>query len=108
MVDGDYVYGCHGDLSAYMLKCIDLKTGTIKWEERLDEKEWLMAVDGHLLCWTGSGTLKLVELNPEKRVLKGEMPKLLVPRAWAAPAMADGRLYLRDQKNALCVDLRKQ
>ena len=106
VVDG-HVYGCHGDLSAFMIKCVDLKTGEVKWDEPLEKREWLLAVDGHLLCWSETGILKLLELTPKDYVRKAELPKMLAPKAWAAPAMADGRLYLRDQKNALCLDLRK-
>jgi len=40
-------------------------------------------------------------------VVIAEMPNLLASRSWAAPALADGRLYLRDQRNAICIDLRK-
>ncbi|HYV35787.1 MAG TPA: PQQ-binding-like beta-propeller repeat protein [Gemmataceae bacterium] len=106
IVDG-HAYGCHGDLSAWMLKCVDLKTGQVKWDERLDQRQWLLAVDGHMLCWGEKGSLKLLKMDPKGNVQKGEMPKLLVPKAWAAPVLANGRLYLRDQANALCIDLRK-
>ena len=37
---------------------------------------------------------------------KAELPNLLAYKSWAAPAIADGRLFLRDQKNAMCIDLR--
>jgi hypothetical protein len=93
------------------LKCVDLKTGDVKWEEPLEKREWLVAVDGHLLCWTETGNLKLLEANPAKRVQKAEIPQLLPQgkkaRAWAAPALADGRLFLRDQRFVMCLDLRK-
>jgi outer membrane protein assembly factor BamB len=105
VVDG-YIYGCHGDLSAFMLKCVDLHTGEIKWEERVPNRQWLVAIDGHLLCWSESGSLKLMQMQPRELVVLAELPKLLAPRAWAAPAVADGMLYLRDQRNAMCLDLR--
>jgi hypothetical protein len=47
-------------------------------------------------------------MQPKGYVLKGELPDLLRARAWAAPALADGRLYLRDQREILCLDLRKK
>jgi len=106
VVDGR-VYGCHGDLSAFMLKCVDLHTGQLQWEQRVDNRQWLLAVDGHLLCWSEAGTLKLLQTSPKELVVIAEMPNLLASRSWAAPALADGRLYLRDQRNAICIDLRK-
>jgi outer membrane protein assembly factor BamB len=106
VVDG-HVYGCHGDLSAFALKCLDLKTGEVKWEERMDDRQSLLAIDGYLLCWGERGSLRLLELQPKAFVQKGELRDLLKYKAWAAPALADGRLYLRDQSTALCLDLRK-
>jgi outer membrane protein assembly factor BamB len=105
VVDG-HVYACHGDLSAFMLKCVNLHTGKIDWEERVDKRQWLIAVDGHLLCWSETGNLKLLEAQSKELVVKGEMPNLLTYKSWAAPAVADGRLFLRDQKNAMCIELR--
>jgi outer membrane protein assembly factor BamB len=107
MVMDGYIYGCHGDLGAFALKCLDLKTGKIKWESRIQSRHSLLAVDGHLLCWSETGSLYLVEMQPKEYVLKAELPDLLRPRAWAAPAMADGMLYLRDQHDILCLDLRR-
>jgi outer membrane protein assembly factor BamB len=107
MIVNGYVYGCHGDLSAFMLKCVDLHTGEIKWENRVEKRQWLLAVDGHLLCWSETGSLKLLQTQPQEMLVKAEMPNLLTYKSWAAPALADGRLYLRDQRNAICIDLRK-
>jgi outer membrane protein assembly factor BamB len=107
VVDGR-VYACHGDLSAFALKCVDLKSGEVAWENRVASRQSLLAVDGHLLCWSETGSLTLVEMQPKGYVLKGELPDLLRARAWASPALADGRLYLRDQRDILCLDLRKK
>ncbi|HYV39900.1 MAG TPA: PQQ-binding-like beta-propeller repeat protein [Gemmataceae bacterium] len=106
IVDG-HIYGCHGD-TVNLLKCVELKTGKVMWSERLDESNWLLAIDGHLLCWGESGSLKLVESQATQYVEKAELPDLLGEQCWAAPALADGRLYLRDVEHALCLDLRKQ
>ena len=29
-------------------------------------------------------------------------------RIWAHPALSDGRLYLRDEKHLICLDLRRE
>src|SRR5262249_12309583 len=96
MVVNGHIYGCHGDLGAMLLRCLDLKTGEIAWDERLPGRASLLAVDGHLLCLGERGTLQLLEANPKRYVVKGELPKLMTYKAWAMPALADGRLYLRD------------
>jgi hypothetical protein len=53
------------------------------------------------------GNITLVEAQPRSYVVKGELPKLLAYKAWSVPAFADGKLYLRDERHLLCLDLRK-
>jgi hypothetical protein len=106
VLDG-YAYGHHGDLGAILLKCVDLKTGEVKWEERQPGRSTLIAAEGHLITLGERGGLRLVAATPEGYRLKGELPNVLAPKAWAAPALANGKLYLRDQKDLICLDLRK-
>jgi outer membrane protein assembly factor BamB len=102
------IYGFNGDLSAFMLKCLDLQTGTVLWDQRMDCRQSLLAVPGHLLCWSERGTLSLLEMQSKKYSQLAELPGLLKYKCWAAPALADGRLYLRDESNLLSLDLRKR
>lgn len=107
MVLDGHIYGCSGDLSAFVLRCLDLSTGEIHWEHRLQNRCNLLALDGHLLCASEPGDLLLVEARPRAFNVKGELPQLLASRTWAAPALADGKLYLRDDHHLICLDLRK-
>ena len=53
--------------------------------------------------------MRLIEINPEKYVLKGRIADLLAStKAWAMPALCRRRLYLRDENNLLCVELGKE
>jgi outer membrane protein assembly factor BamB len=106
MISGGKIYGFHGDLSAFMFKCVDLQTGAVLWDERLDCRHFLLAIDGHILSWSERGSLGLVEMQAAKYVQKAVLPDLLRYKCWAAPALADGRLYLRDESQVLCLDLR--
>jgi outer membrane protein assembly factor BamB len=106
VLDG-HIYGCSGDLSAFALRCLDVATGEIKWEHRLSDRCCLLGLAGHLLCVSERGDLLLVEAQPREFTVKGELPALLTYKTWAAPAFADGRLYLRDDTHLLCLDLRK-
>lgn len=105
VLDG-HVYGCSGDLRAFLLRCLDLKTGEVKWEERLPERCSLLAAEGHLLVWGERGGLSLLKATPDAYTPLGELPKLLAYKSWALPALAGGRLYLRDERHVLCLDLR--
>ncbi len=105
MVHDGHLYGTNGTLSGYTLRCMDLKTGKILWADRGTEKSSFVAAQGHLFCLSATGNLRVVECNPQRFVLKGELTGLLGARSWAAPALVNGRLYARDHKNLVCVDL---
>jgi outer membrane protein assembly factor BamB len=105
IIHDGHMYGTNGTLSGYTLRCIELKTGTVKWSERGPEKSSFVSAQGHLFCLSSSGNLRVVEFNPERLVLKGEMLGLLGGNTWAAPALVNRRLYARDDKNLVCVDL---
>jgi outer membrane protein assembly factor BamB len=108
IVHKGHVYGVNGDISAITLRCLDLKTGDVKWSERWPARSTLLGADGHLIILDEKGTLYLVEMDSGRLALKATLPKVLAPKAWAAPALADGRLYLRDQRHVVCLDLRRQ
>jgi outer membrane protein assembly factor BamB len=107
MIKDGYIYGCDGDLGASTLRCLDLKTGELKWTERKLGKCSCITAEGWLFCLSEDGTLRLIEMNPEKYVCKGEMESLLTRKSWAAPALAGKRLYVRDEKNLICLDVGK-
>jgi outer membrane protein assembly factor BamB len=106
IVDG-HIYGCHGDLAAFFLRCLDLQTGKVNWEKRVEGRYSLLALEKHILCWYERGNLSLIEATPAAFRLKAELPELLTYKSWAMPAYTDGKLYLRDQRHLLCLDLWK-
>jgi outer membrane protein assembly factor BamB len=107
VIDG-CLYGCHGDLGAIQMKCVDQRTGEVKWAERQKDGRFaFVAVEGHLICMSERGTLYLVEANKERYEEKGRIEKVLEYKAWAMPALAKKRLYLRDEKHVICLDLNK-
>jgi outer membrane protein assembly factor BamB len=108
VVSGDHVYGFHGDLGGFGLRCLDLNTGDQKWVERYPSRHAFIAAEGHLLAMGERGTLQLIEATPGKAVVKGEVADLLAYKAWAMPALANKRLYLRDEKHVVCLDLTKE
>ena len=108
VVLGDHVYGFHGDLSAFGLRCLDLHTGELKWNERYPGRSAFIAAEGHLIALGERGTLQLLLPTPAQVAVKGELPNLLTYKAWALPALANKRLYLRDEKHVICLDLGKE
>lgn len=107
VVHEGHIYGSHGDIGAVMFKCLDLATGQEKWVDRKIGRCMMLAVEGHLLILSERGSLRSLRMNPEKSETRGLIPDALAGRCWAAPALCEGRLYVRDEQDLVCLDLRK-
>lgn len=105
---GDCLYGT-GSTSLY---CVDFKTGAVKWEDRGIGAGSVVFADGQLYLHGENGGMALVEATPEGYREKGrfsppEQPERKSARAWAYPAIANGRLYVRDLGCLWCYDVRR-
>jgi len=109
-----YLYGCSGRHSKESdLRCVEWKTGKVMW--RRDGLYWcsLLYVDGHFVCLSENGKLRLLRATPEAYTEVAQVdyrqppngPPLLRLSAWAAPILAHGLLYVRDEFNLLCLRL---
>jgi len=103
LVDG-YVYGSN----EHSVTCLELKTGTIKWNESKPRKGSIAYADGRLYYRDEDGPLVLFEANPEKYVETGrfDQPERSGKKAWPHPVIANGKLYIRDQGVLLCYDVK--
>jgi outer membrane protein assembly factor BamB len=90
------------------LRCVDLKTGKELWNKPKVGKyhaALLRTADDKLLMLSDLGHLVLLDPDPKgykelarSKVGKGE-------QIWAHPALSEGRLYLRDEKELICLQL---
>lgn len=108
IIKDGYIYGPHGDLAAVTYRCLDLQRGKVQWMSRRVGKCTQIAVEDHIICLTEQGTLILIEANPTEYREKGKLTGLLGFKAWAHPALANGRLYLRDEKRMICLELKQK
>ncbi len=88
------------------LNCVNAKTGARVWQQPRFGKGNLIAADGKLFILTLAGELVIVRAHSEgfeelsrAKVCEGTRQ---------APALLDGRLYLRDSKEIVCIDLRAE
>ena len=105
---GDYLYGVHGraDVGNAILRCVEWKTGSVKWSEPKFGVASLLAVDGGLVALTETGDLVRFDASPDGYKERGRASVLTKPTR-AAPALADGRLFARDGSKLVCVSLKK-
>jgi outer membrane protein assembly factor BamB len=102
-IDG-YVYGSDGDV----LKCLDMATGEVMWQDRSVGKGAVVYADGKIILRSEGGEVAMFEATPEEYRELGRFmqPDRAERPAWAHPVIAGGRLYLRDWDKLLCFDLR--
>lgn len=100
---GNFVYGPDGDGGSAKLKCIDLQTGAVKWEERSPVVSSLMVADGKLIVQGASGELLVAEANPNAFKLISRA-QVLGGKCWSTPVLSNGRIYCRNaQGDVVCV-----
>jgi outer membrane protein assembly factor BamB len=115
-----YLYGSSGRHEGNAeLRCIEVATGEIKWSEPDLGRCSLLYVDGHLICQSENGTLRLLKLNPERYELISECVlvdadgngvglqrgrHMLTAPAWAAPILSHGLLYVRGRDRLVCLE----
>jgi outer membrane protein assembly factor BamB len=96
-----FIYG----LDEGILTCLDEKTGQRHWREgRFSHGQLLLT--GDLLVILGeAGELALVEANPTAYRELGRI-RAFEGKTWNSPALADGKVYLRNDEDMACYDLR--
>ena len=88
------------------LVCLDPKSGKTRWKQRGFEKGGLCGVDGTLIVVDGArGDVALVAANPAGYQELGRF-RPLGGQSWTAPIVADGKLFVRNQKGLGCYALR--
>jgi outer membrane protein assembly factor BamB len=106
---GDYIYAGKGHNNGFPI-CLEWKTGKVVWEkERGPGKESaaVIAADGHLYFRYQDGVMALIEASPKGYAEKGTFKLATVNGpSWPHPAIAGGKLYIRDQDVLMCYELK--
>ena len=106
-VDG-HLYGFGGRHEGEaQLTCVELKTGRVlwRWASELGRGSAIYA-DGHFIALGERGDLALLKLSPKGHEEVKKLPRVLSYPAWTPPVLANGVLYLRDEKRLIAFDLR--
>ncbi len=88
---------------------LDMASGQILWgpeRNRGRDSAAIVYADGRIYFRYRDGRMILVEANPESYVERGTF---MIPdvenESWSHPAIAGGKLYLREQDNLFCYDV---
>jgi len=105
---GDHLYGDSDDQGIPF--CADLMTGEIKWKNRTSGRgsAAVTAADGRLYIHSQDGTMSLVKADPAafEEVGTFKLPDAGERPGWMHPVVFDGKLFVREQDEIFCYDVR--
>lgn len=95
-----HIYG----LDEGILACVDAATGQRRWKGGRYGYGQVLLADGHLILLTETGDLVLLEATPSEH---RELARFsaLSGKTWNNPALANGRLLVRNTTEMACFDL---
>jgi outer membrane protein assembly factor BamB len=107
IADNGYLYGFDGRQEAgAQLRCIELTTGKVRWTKEGTGCGSMILADGKLIVLTEKGILMLLSANPDSYTELARAP-VLSGTARSPIALANGKLYARDTKKLICLNLKK-
>jgi outer membrane protein assembly factor BamB len=95
-----HLYG----FSTNRLRCVEFKTGKVKWDKPGLGKGSLLIADGRLIVLGEQGMLVLAQATPKGYVEEARW-QALEDTCWSVPVLANGLLYLRNERRLMAVDL---
>jgi outer membrane protein assembly factor BamB len=101
---GDHLYG----FSSGILTAMKFLTGEVAWRDRSVGKGNVIYAEGNLYAFGEDGVVGLIQATPQSyreksrfEIRKGSYP------TWTPPVIANGKLYLRDQDNLYCYNIKR-
>ncbi len=88
------------------LKCVNLKSGDVKWEQAGFGAGNVVLAGNQLIALADDGQVAQIDPNPAAYKETGRM-KAISGKCWSTPAVSGGKLYVRSTKEGACFDLGK-
>lgn len=106
-----FIYGIHGRTDPGFppgpsLRCIELRTGKLRWQKESFGAATITLADDQLLVLTERGELIRVGATPDRFNVTARA-QIMPAQVRAHPALANGLFYARAKDKLVCADLRK-
>jgi len=101
---GDFIYGSTGGNEVSLLTAFNWTTGEVAWRRRGFHKAQSLYADGKLLFLDEDGRLTLAKVSPEGLEIL-DSAQVTESISWTLPTLVDTKLFARDKKNILALDL---
>jgi outer membrane protein assembly factor BamB len=104
LIDGVLYFSSGGKGSQAILTAVEALTGKIVWQQRSIQKATFVWADRKLITLDEDGTLMIAHPSREGFKISASAP-LLSRISWTPPVLVGDRLYIRDRRDLMCVDL---
>ena len=108
LLDG-FLYGFDGNAGPKAdLKCLEFKTGRMKWSEEKLGAGALMAADGKLIILSDKGELIIAAASAAafKPIARAQVTG---GKNWTTPVLSNSKIYCRNAKGDLvCLDVKEK
>jgi outer membrane protein assembly factor BamB len=101
---GDLVFGSSGDFGPAPFTAVNVKTGKVAWRDRSVGRASFLYADGRFIVLDEDGRLALATPTPEGLTVHCKT-ELLQGVAWTAPTLVGTKLYVRNRKTILALEL---
>ncbi len=101
---GDFIYGSAGGHNVSFLAAFNWRTGEIAWRRRGFHMAQSLFADGKLIFLNQDGKLTMARVSPDDLEVLGSH-SITESVSWTLPTLVDGKLYVRDRKHILALDL---
>jgi hypothetical protein len=102
---GTRIYASNGDFGSAPFAAVDIATGDMLWRDRSVTRATLIGAGGRLIILDEDGNLTLASPGAEGLRIDGRV-QVFTGRSWTVPTLSGSRLFLRDRKEIVALDLR--
>ena len=101
---GNRVYASNGDFGSAPFAAVDIATGDMIWRDRSVARASLIGVGGRLLILDEDGNLSLATPSEQGLAINART-QVFTGRSWTVPTLVGTKLFLRDRKDILALEL---
>ena len=101
---GQRVYASNGDFGSAPFAAVDIATGDMLWRDRAVARATLIGVGSRLIILDEDGNLSLATPGAEGLAINGRA-QVFTGRAWTVPTLVGTKLFLRDRKEIVALEL---
>lgn len=103
-IDDTIYFSSGGKGSQAILSAVDVRSGKVQWQQRSIEKATFVWADRKLITLDQDGNLMIAHPSPQDFKISAQAP-LMSSLSWTPPVLVGTRLYLRDRRDMMAVDL---